>query len=402
MKKHLLTVFAAALVACYASADVWMQRLPDNAYLDQLSIPGTHDSATGNGTTLDSFAQTQELTVSEQFGAGIRAFDLRPSVDGNDLKIYHGVVATKLSFSEAMGELCRLLDENPSEFVVVIMRHEDDHESAEEKALWNGLMAQYLASSDLSDRLVKFNRNLTVGDMRGKILLLSRDRYADKPLGGFINNWTHSPEFAEQSKATITGESSRYTSKLCVQDFYETNNAMDTKLASLTALLNHSVNITTSAGRQWVINHTSGYSASLFATADAYRKNAASTNPAVIDYLADESHAGPTGLIMMDFAGVDKSGLYEVAGLRLINSVIDNNFRYDMLGAPVNSVSEVFGSDDVKLHATSNGEICGSGLIELFTLDGTLVATGVDLVSVSIPGIYIAVCGADTLKVVVR
>lgn len=402
MKKHLLTLLAAAFGVCCANADAWMERLPDNAYLDQISIPGTHDSATGNGTTLDSFARTQELNVSEQFGAGIRAFDLRPSVDGNDLKIYHGVVPTELSFSEAIGELCRLLDENPSEFVVVLMRHEDDHENAEEKALWSGLMSEYLASPELSDRLVRFNRNLTVGDMRGKILLLSRDRYADKPFGGFISNWTHSPEFAEQSKATITGESSRYTSKLCVQDFYETNNAMDTKLASLTALLDHSVNIKTSAARQWVINHTSGYSASLFATADAYRKNAASTNKAVVDYLADESHAGSIGLIMMDFAGVDNSGLYEVAGMRLINSVIDNNFRYDMLGAPVNSVSEVFGSDDVKLHATSNGEICGSGLIDIFSLDGTHVAAAVDHVSVSLPGIYIAVCGAGTLKVVVR
>lgn len=402
MKKHLLTLLATAFAACCANADAWMGRLADNAYLDQISIPGTHDSATGNGTTLDSFARTQELTVSEQFGAGIRAFDLRPSVDGNDLKIYHGVVPTELSFSEAIGELCRLLDENPSEFVVVLMRHEDDHESADEKALWSGLMSEYLASPDLSDRLVRFNRNLTVGDMRGKILLLSRDRYADKPFGGFISNWTHSPEFAEQSKASITGESSRYTSKLCVQDFYETNNAMDTKLSSLTALLDHSVNIKTSAARQWVINHTSGYSASLFATADAYRKNAASTNQAVVDYLADESHAGPTGLIMMDFAGVDKSGLYEVAGMRLINSVIDNNFRYDMLGAPVNSVSAVSGSESMKLHTTSNGEICGSGLIDIFSLDGTHVAAGVDHVSVSLPGIYIAVCGAGTLKVVVR
>ena len=49
--------------------------LDDNIYVSQLSIPGTHDAATGDGTTF-SLGKTQDMTLDQQFEMGIRAFDL--------------------------------------------------------------------------------------------------------------------------------------------------------------------------------------------------------------------------------------------------------------------------------------------------------------------------------------
>ena len=100
----------------------WMNRLDDGAYVHQLSVPGTHDAATGNGTVLDSFARTQQLSLSEQFDAGVRAFDLRPSVSDGTLKIYHGIIATNITFDDALSTLCERLDENPSEFIIVVIQ----------------------------------------------------------------------------------------------------------------------------------------------------------------------------------------------------------------------------------------------------------------------------------------
>ena len=72
----------------------WMKNLPDNIYISQLSIPGTHDSGTGNGVALAAFSQCQDIPVSQQWAAGIRAFDLRPKVKGSYINILHGIAAT--------------------------------------------------------------------------------------------------------------------------------------------------------------------------------------------------------------------------------------------------------------------------------------------------------------------
>ena len=63
-------------------ADNWMSRLADNMLLTQLSIPGSHDAATGNGFATEwaeygrVFGQTQECSIAGQWSAGVRAFDL--------------------------------------------------------------------------------------------------------------------------------------------------------------------------------------------------------------------------------------------------------------------------------------------------------------------------------------
>ncbi len=382
--------------------DPWMSRIEDNAYLHQVSIPGTHDAATGNGTTMDSFARTQDLTLAAQFEAGIRAFDLRPSVSDGILKIYHGIVETKVTFDEALSTICEQLDNNPTEFAVVVMRHEDDHESASDKELWNGLVEQTLADEKYAGRFVDFTNTLTVADVRGKILLLSRDKYAAQPIGAFITGWTHSADFSEQGNGKITGTNTRAYARLHVQDFYETRNAMDTKLNAISNLLDHSVKLNTSSSHNWVINHTSGYTQSgLFATADAYRLNAASTNIAVVDYLSDEANAGPTGLVMMDYAGVDRSGDYDVNGRKLVDAVIDNNFRYTMRGKS-SGVEDVAVSSEDRIAIVANGEVRANGLIEVYTAGGALYAAAYGKVSVTTPGIYIVRTAGAACKMVVR
>ena len=60
-------------------------------------------------------------------------------------------------------------------------------------------------------------------------------------------------------------------------------------------------------------------------TSDVYRDNAATQNAAVIEFLSE--HAGPIGIVMMDYAAVDRSGNYDVKGLALTQALIENNFR---------------------------------------------------------------------------
>lgn len=393
----------SGLCAHAETAANWMNRLDDDAYVHQLSVPGTHDAATGNGTVLDSFARTQQLSLSEQFNAGVRAFDLRPSVSDGTLKIYHGIIATNITFDDALSTLCERLDENPSEFIIVVIRHEDDHENVTEKSQWGALLSSTLAQEKYAGRFIDFSGSLTVGDVRGKILLLSRDRYDTKPVGGFISGWSHSADFADQGNGTITGASSRQTTRLYMQDFYEVKGDSEKKLTAIRTLLDYSVTLNTATTSHiWVMNNTSGYSTTgLIATADAYRTNAASTNIAVADYLAEDGHAGPTGIMMMDFAGTDSDGKYDVNGQKLLEALIDNNFRYTMRGKSA-GVNAVTGAQPDDISISADGVITASGPIRVYGISGNLVASGNDRAVVSQQGVYIVKTDRAVRKMVVR
>ena len=47
--KNLFTFIVLLALSLSLQAENWMKRLPDDAYVSTLSIPGTHDSGTGNG-----------------------------------------------------------------------------------------------------------------------------------------------------------------------------------------------------------------------------------------------------------------------------------------------------------------------------------------------------------------
>lgn len=137
--------FYAALLlmlgfSIHAAADNWMSRLPDNLYVAQVSIPGAHDAATGNGVSLATFSQCQDLDVAAQWALGVRAFDLRPIVKDDHLHINHGIAETELRFDDALYLLRDSLVKNPSEFAVVHLLYADGFEDDKEtykRCSWN-------------------------------------------------------------------------------------------------------------------------------------------------------------------------------------------------------------------------------------------------------------------------
>ena len=83
----------------------WMSAIPDDRYICEINLPGTHDSATAyckNSTdnhvklfgsaVFDSgeYAKTQSLTLPEQLNAGVRYLDLRFSPKDGTLLLCHG------------------------------------------------------------------------------------------------------------------------------------------------------------------------------------------------------------------------------------------------------------------------------------------------------------------------
>ncbi len=322
-----------------AAAENWITNLRDDVFVHQLSIPGTHDAGTGEGfesSFFDSFARTQDVTMQEQWDSGIRAFDLRPTAvqtatGERYLKIYHGIVETKIRFDEALRLLCKQVKDNPGEFAIIIMRHETDGEKSNVGDLWEVLMDSCLNAEEFKGQLVQFRHNLKVGDMRGKVLVLSRDKYLNNKhlVGGYITNWSHSSDITSQKKGLINCTGIIKTSPLYVQDFYDcTDGRLATKLTAMETMFQEAAKALsrTTGTRTWAINHASGYTRS--ASANGNRENAASTHRTAIDFLSACEPGTPTGIVVMDFAGVDQSNGYEVKSLSLTRALIANNKPY--------------------------------------------------------------------------
>lgn len=330
MKRLHLLATLLLFFALNTSASDWMKLLPDNIYLSQLSLPGTHDSGTGNGVTLAAFAQCQDIPLSAQWAAGIRAFDLRPKVRDGYININHGIAVTNLRFDDALFQLRDSLKAHPTEFALVHYHYDTDFDKDRDTYL--PLLRELLSRDDMKPYLVSFRRDLTLGDVRGKMLLISRQSYADPPYtGGCIEGWTSSLNWTAQTAGWITGMNHNIESyaPLYMQDYYNTDRGsagFQKKVDAVTQLLDWSTTHQTINPQTvvWVMNYTSAYPGSL-CTANGYRENATHANAAVIDYLATHE-AGPTGVIFMDFC-VDKSNGYATCGQKLIDALIENNYK---------------------------------------------------------------------------
>ena len=349
--KYIQTLLVLLALALPLHADNWMKRLPDDAYVCTLSIPGSHDTGTGNGfpgvgTSIygpfgDKYARTQDRSLEEQWNIGVRAFDLRPCVKDGYMNVNHGIVPTNLRFDDALAFLRDKLRENPSEFVVIHLLHETDGD--DNASNYGERLLELLGRNDLKDFFVDFKKELTVGDMRGKMLLLSRNEYASQPVGGFFRNWTGQLDWNAQRNGRIQGASGA-TAVLYMQDFAETwrDGDLDRKVAGVRQMLDFSTKHKTNTATDivWVYNFASAYSKTSrlyipfivdqeVSSSDGYRDNAAHTNAAIIDYLADPSNtAGPTGIILADYVGVNTSNGYQTRGQELVDAIIANNFRY--------------------------------------------------------------------------
>ena len=283
----------------------WMASLPDNVYITQLSIPGAHDAAT-SGMTFD-INKTQALTIPNQWEAGVRAFDLRPKKDG---KIYHSSFSTGITLTQALGYLKTKLQDNPTEFAIVLMRNESDDGANEDgwQTAIKSILDAYAAADGNYRGTVEWNNRLKLSDVRGKILILTRDA-VDNTRAVTIGSWADDATYAMTS---LYNDQFR----IVFQDKYS-DGASNTKKDAITALLNEAMTIHNPF--RLYLNHTSA-SGSLTTTPASH---ASTLNKHACDYLDAHPNVGPTGIIMMDYAGDGNgSGHY---GASLVAKIIANN-----------------------------------------------------------------------------
>ena len=319
------------------TANSWMTAIDDDTKIAMLTIPGTHDAAT---STCAGPGKCQTLTISGQLEHGVRAFDLRPTMDNNSTlgNIYHSILDTGVSMGDAMEYFDSFLKAHPGEGIIVIMRYEserqifgsiaeDNYKTAMKNFLWDNRIYQ--------SRMAAFNKSMTMKDLRGKILIISRNDLS--PVSTFetaYTQWSHSNSVGEALQIYGTGGLGR----IYVQDMYSAEKNGNSSEADFLAkkkelvckLLDITVPFREYEQNNWVINYCSGYAGSSFAS-DSYAKNAASTNPAALEHIQAHTGKGFTGIVMMDYAGTDTyevgGSTFSVSGKSLTEALIMNNFQ---------------------------------------------------------------------------
>lgn len=320
------------------SGNNWITPLDGSIYVSQMSIPGSHDAATGENMASiigDLFAQTQEQTLQVQWNLGVRCFDLRPALyDKNEviilgtkdyeLWLYHGVTRIAVSWATAMNTIKANLASNPGEFAMVLFRHEDESTAYKNTNTtdFDNYMKVWVNAN--KSWIVDWRPDITIDECRGKLILISR--FSGSWDYGCFTGWSHG---ADGVAATVKNASGSASGTMYVQDYYNPS-SHDTKFSSITKYLDIAQKFHTidAMKNHWMLNHISGYVGS--STSNTYRANAAAQNPKVIEYLHNRTTPGSTGILLFDYSGAAKSGSYTVQGDVMLQTVIDNNYKYRM------------------------------------------------------------------------
>lgn len=319
-----LSFSATAIGQDNGSTRTWLSRIADTTKVANLLIPGAHDAATGEGfydREAAKYATTQDIPLALQFDSGIRAFDLRPVMHGDTLWIAHGRYTTRITFGEALRVIVSKLQENPSEFAIILVRNESDTEYG--NGSWQSLMAQELGK--VSDRLAEFKPDISVGELRGKILFFSRDAYTPPICGAMVDNWG---DMTEMDTTLLTYPRGR--SELIVQDYYETTGSkLQQKASAISRLMDLSTKSSNTDPIRFIFNYASGYAltdGTGYSLSAGYRANAEATSASTRAYINNyKETVQPRGVVFIDFAGVDLSEKYKVMGLTLTREIIRMN-----------------------------------------------------------------------------
>lgn len=288
----ILILLLSLIASAQTDRDHWMAALPDTMKACKVSIPGTHDSGTaGVRFPMRHYARTQTMDLSSQWDSGIRFFDLRPRLEDGTLRIYHGPADCHIGFREALLIIKKKLEEHPTEFCVVMTNSAGGGQTAVDMTM------DVINSVFPLNMLAKFRADMTVADMRGRVLFIHRDQ----PTGGrdypgtVVHGWPGNASSHHAGMVSSVGESA----VLWAQDYFTDGgkgNYVDSKWDKVTALVRE---FASAPEGVWCINHLSGYTGSGFST--NIKRNARTTNARLLEYLGN--HKKPIGIVPMDFPG---------------------------------------------------------------------------------------------------
>ena len=165
------------------AAKNWLAGVEDQTPLQQLHLPGTHNSA-ALYEPLPGIAKCQDLTIEQQLQAGVRFLDIRCRHHDDQFSLYHGAISQKQSFATLQETLLEFLSKNASEFILVSIQ-----ETAKPHQNTRSFEKTFLRYQAEAPKLWSSATQLPrLADARGKALLVRRFP-SQKALGIDATNW---------------------------------------------------------------------------------------------------------------------------------------------------------------------------------------------------------------------
>lgn len=267
----------------------WMADLDDDASLNSLTIPGTHDSG-----ALHSLAEIsgkcQSLSVEEQLKIGVRFLDIRLQLVDNELKVVHSFVDQLTDFEDVLDDLVAFIRNHEGEFLIVSIKEDASPKRSDR------MFADALEEMLLSYPEINTERALpeSVGEARGAIHIVAR--YKNSTIGlPCYDGWKDDDTF-------VLGD-------IYIQDNYRVPNAEE-KIADIRS----TYSVAMEKNHALVLNFTSCYLETCFppiyAGLPAHKINR-DTQKALLN-----EYDGPLGVLVCDFMTAE-----------LADAIIGRNFR---------------------------------------------------------------------------
>lgn len=359
MKKNDATVSSLDWItySSYVDGPCWMKYVDDDKFLDELSIPGTHDSGTcsvDNDTEPQSSqVKCQQDYIPTQLLEGIRYFDIRLG-KGDDPGIDHGIFyllkkdGNYLHLSDVIGYFKTFLNENPSEALIMLASRGNDEATDESITT---AFAKVMA--DNPNLFYTSSHVPTLGEVRGKIVLLRRFGLAGNSVSGHtwgldLTQWddkikAHSGQsmcLVQDARgfeaAGETGDKEPYCTKVYAQDKYKLTGTdklswVDNALKETTGRTCNKVDVVDDAGaevqvqeRCWSINYTS-------CTGLSHGGNPFTSARVVNEHLYKSPYINPSGTEdtksdYLKHIGIIASDFVDAA---LARSIYQRNYNYD-------------------------------------------------------------------------
>lgn len=342
----------------YVDGPCWMKHVDGKKYLDELSIPGTHDSGTcsvDNDTEPQSSqVKCQQDYIPTQLLEGIRYFDIRLG-KGDNPGIDHGSYylfkkdGHFMHLSDVIGYFKTFLSENQSEALIMLVSRGNDEATDE------GITTAFGKVLDENPNLFYTSSRVpTLDEVRGKIVLLRRfalvgDSVSGHTWGLDLTEWDDKIKAHSDSTtmclvqdargfeaAGETGDKEPYCTKVYAQDKYKLTGTdklswVDNALKETTGRTRNMVDVVDDGGteeqvleRCWSINYTS-------CTGLSHGGNPFTSARVVNEHLYKSPYINPSGIEdtksdYLKHIGIIASDFVDAA---LARSIYQRNYDYD-------------------------------------------------------------------------
>ncbi|TCC85851.1 phosphatidylinositol-specific phospholipase C domain-containing protein [Pedobacter hiemivivus] len=316
------------------NANKWMINLNDNKKLNEITIPGSHDTCTYDMSlvnygyllnliniipTVDpfslllkgaislggslavnrvvAFSQCQEMNLRKQLDRGLRFLDIRLKKEENHLQAYHGGIKIPMTFSQITQTCYEFLKLNSSETIIMSIQNEGDGN----KPIGVLVKSEIDANKEkwyVDSSIPRLGNGTNKEDARGKLVLLRRyAQQADETKIG-INISDIWPQNT-QKENLVNSDNQLFS----IQDEYQDYilNKLDHKF------LNHVRPFLKETANTLFINFTSGIGTTggfvfpkTLAKGDESFSTFKGTNQLLFNHLLDKMN-GVYGIIPMDF-----------------------------------------------------------------------------------------------------